>query len=223
MPRFAGADTTAIAINSILYHLMRSPAAYKKLTAEIDGAVARGTLSMPVVYAEAIKLPYIKACINNGMRLHPSVGLTMPRVIPAGGATISGFHFPGWYRIGINGAVVQYDKDVFGPDADRFNPDRWVEGDAARMDKVMIQFGAGPRTCIGKNVSAGFYVDFHMYANEAASQISLSEIYKLVPQITKDFHIRLANPSMEWKTHNYWFNKQTGIHIYVEERTDGSN
>lgn len=47
------------------------------------------------------------------MRLHPSVGLTMPRVIPASGATISGFRFPGGYRVGINPAVVHYDEQVF--------------------------------------------------------------------------------------------------------------
>ncbi|MCJ1474776.1 hypothetical protein MMC13_003436 [Lambiella insularis] len=201
---FAGADTTAIAINSILYHLMHNAVAYKKLTAEIDAAVADGTLSMPVAYAEAVKLPYLKACINEGMRLHPSVGLTMPRLVPASGATISGFHFPEGYRVGVNAAVVQYDNDVFGPDADSFNPDRWIERDAVQMDRTMLQFGAGPRTCIGKN-------------------ISLSEIYKLVPQIIRTFHIRLVDPNKGWKTHNYWFNKQTDVHIYIEERTCGSS
>ena len=133
---------------------MRSPTAYEKLTAEIDTAVADGKLSIPVVYAEAIKLPYLKACINEGMRLHPSVGLTMPRFVPDGGATFSGDHFPKGYRIGVNPAVIQYDKDVFGPDAEISNPNRWIEGDAVRMDKTMIRFGAGSRTCIGKNVSA---------------------------------------------------------------------
>ena len=151
---FAGADTTAIAINSILYHLMRNPAAYEKLAAEIDEAVADNRLSLPVSYVEAVKLPYLKACINEGMRLHPSVGLTMPRLIPIGGATISGLYFPEGYRVGINPAVVHYDKDIFGPDADRFNPDRWTIGDAVRMEKTMVQFGAGTRTCIGKNVSS---------------------------------------------------------------------
>ena len=132
---------------------MRNPATYKKLIAEIDSAVADGTLSIPVAYVEAVKLPYLKACINEGMRLHPSVGITMPRLVPAGGATISGFYFPEGYRVGINGAVLQYDKDVFGQDAETFNPSRWIEGDSVRMDKTMIQFGAGSRTCIGKNVS----------------------------------------------------------------------
>ena len=139
---------------------MRTPEAYEKLTSEIDAAVANGSLSLPVAYKEAISLPYLKACINEAMRLHPSVGLPLQRLVPAGGATISGFHFPGGYNIGINAAVVQYDKDVFGPDADIFNPDRWLESNGERdvslMHRTMIHFGAGTRTCIGQNVSFGF-------------------------------------------------------------------
>ncbi|KUJ11235.1 cytochrome P450 [Mollisia scopiformis] len=200
---FAGADTTAAAINSILYYLMLNPVAYEKLTAEIDASVISGDLSIPASYAEAIKLPYLKACINEGMRLYPSVGLTMPRLVPAGGASISGHYFAEGCRIGINPAVVHYDKRVYGEDADRFNPDRWIHApdgcDIPRMDRTMIQFGAGPRTCIGKN-------------------ISLSEIYKLVPHLVRLFHFRLADPSTGWKTKDYWFNKQTGINIYMEER-----
>ena len=131
---------------------MRDPTIYKKLTAEVDLAVAQSLLSTPIAYTEAIKLPYLKACINEGMRLHPSVGLTMPRVVPKGGATISGLYFPEGYRVGINGAVVHYNQEVFGTDSERFNPDRWIGGDAMRMEKCMIQFGAGSRTCLGKNV-----------------------------------------------------------------------
>lgn len=144
---------------------MRNPATYEKLTAEVDAAVADRTLSMPVTYAEAVKLPYLKACINESMRLHPSVALTMPRLVPASGATISGFQFPKGYRVGINPAVVHYDKDVFGPDADGFNPDRWINGDAVQMEKAMIQFGAGPHVCLGKNVSTGSCFNFGTYAD----------------------------------------------------------
>ena len=160
--------------------------AYKKLTTEVDAAVASGTLSIPVPYAEAIKLPYLKACINEGMRLHPSVGLTMPRVVPASGTTISSFYIPEGYRVGVNPAVVQYDKDIFGLDAGSFNPDRWIKGDPVLMDKTMVQFGAGSRTCIGKNVSHGLYIEFCVDINRTLMdfQISLSEIYKLIPGFT---------------------------------------
>ncbi|PGG96365.1 hypothetical protein GX51_07860 [Blastomyces parvus] len=197
---FAGADTTSIALTSVLYYLMRHPAVYAKLTAEIDTAMADGTISIPITYKDATKLPYLKACVTESMRLHPGVGLTLPRLVPAGGTTISGFHIPGGYRVGINGAVVHYDQDVFGPDADEYNPDRWINGDAMLMDKAMIPFGSGQRTCLGKN-------------------ISLSEIYKMIPRLLRDFHFRLADPQKEWKTHNYWFNKQSDVFVYVKERT----
>ncbi|KAL8941387.1 MAG: hypothetical protein Q9216_002265 [Gyalolechia sp. 2 TL-2023] len=226
---FAGADTTAIAINSILYHLMRNPTVHRTLTAEIDTAIENNTLTLPVAYASAIKLPYLRACINESMRLNPSVGLPMPRTIPAAGARISGFDFPPRYRIGINSAVVQYDRDVFGEDAEVFRPERWIEGkaDAARMERTMMVFGAGARTCIGKNVSFGHLCDpgiflgifgQKVYGNADENQISLSEIYKLVPQIIRQFNLRLADPNKEWRTRNYWFNKQTEIYAYLEER-----
>lgn len=146
----AGADTTAVAIKSVLYHLMRNPTTYEKLTTELDKALVDGRLSKPVAYAEAVKLPYLKACIYEGMRLHPSVGFTMPRLVPPEGATISGFTIPKGYHVGVNGAVVHYDKDVFGSDAEDFRPERWFERDVVRMEKTVIHFGAGTRTCIGK-------------------------------------------------------------------------
>ncbi|KAI0569345.1 CypX cytochrome P450 [Pyrenophora tritici-repentis] len=89
----AGSDTTAAAITAILYHLVRKRSAYDKLTAEIDEATESGALSLPAVqYHEAVGLPYLVACCKEGTRLDPSVGLTLPRHVPAGGCAISG----GW-------------------------------------------------------------------------------------------------------------------------------
>ena len=131
---------------------MRHPTAYEKLMDEIDRATANGSLSDSVRYAEATKLPYFCAVVKEAMRLHPSVGLTMPRYVAEGGVQLAGHFIPSGYRVGMNGAVVHYDREVFGDDADAFNPDRWLERDAMTMDKFMIPFGAGTRTCIGKNM-----------------------------------------------------------------------
>jgi cytochrome P450 len=132
---------------------MKSPEAYQKLTTEIDKADADRKLSKPnVTYAEALKLPYLVACCKEGMRLHPSVGLSLPRHVPAPGMEIAGRFFPSGSRVGINAAVVQYDEGIFGSDAATFNPDRWLGDSASNMDRHMLHFGAGSRTCIGKNV-----------------------------------------------------------------------
>ncbi len=150
--RFAGSDTTAIAIRSIFYHLMKDPTCMDKLVAEIDDFESRGLLSKPQIkYAEAIKMPYLTACCKEGMRLHPSVGLGLPRHTPPGGAIIAGHFFPAGSRVSINAAVIHYDQSIFGEDAAEFDPDRWIQSDAAMMGRHMLHFGGGSRTCIGKH------------------------------------------------------------------------
>lgn len=139
-------------MRSILYHLMKNPDAYSKLMLELDTAVARGEVSEPVKYSEAIRLPFLCASIKEAMRLHPSVGLTMPRMVPKGGMVLDGKFIPEGYRIGMNAAVVHYNETVFGIDANKFRPQRWLAEGGPTMDKYMMHFGAGTRTCIGKNV-----------------------------------------------------------------------
>jgi cytochrome P450 len=132
--------------------LIKNPPIYQDLMAELDDAAARGKLSSPVQYSEALALPLLCACIKEAMRLHPSVGLTMPRVVPQGGLVLCDRLIPAGCRVGMNAAVVHFDQAIFGPDADEFRPSRWILGDSTAMNKYMLHFGAGTRTCIGKNV-----------------------------------------------------------------------
>ncbi|OAQ60423.1 cytochrome P450 oxidoreductase [Pochonia chlamydosporia 170] len=196
---FAGSDTTAIAMRSILYNLMKAPEAYDKVMAEIDAAAAEGRLSDPVKYSEAIQMPYFIACCKEGFRMHPSVGMSMPRHVPPSGVTICGRFFPGGSRVGMSATVIHFDQNIFGQDAKIFNPDRWFRTGAENMDRFMMHFGAGPRTCIGKH-------------------ISLTEIYKLIPNMLRHYRIELVDPKKELKTLNFWFNKQVGLNVKVTKR-----
>lgn len=63
----------------------------------------------------------------------------------------------------------------------------------------MSQFGAGSRTCLGKN-------------------ISLMEMSKLIPQIVRRFKIEPVHPGEPWQTKNWWLVKQFGMECYVKER-----
>jgi len=139
-------------MRSVFYHLMKSPEVYADLIEEIDDATSSGQLSSPPTFREASELPFLCATIKEAMRLHPSVGLTMPRITPAGGLEVAGTHIPSGYSIGMNAAVVGYNEDVYGPDAHNFQPKRWLGENAAAMNKHNLIFGAGTRTCIGKNV-----------------------------------------------------------------------
>lgn len=131
---------------------MNNPEIYAELLKEIDEATDSGKLGSPPRFREASDLPFLCATIKEAMRLHPSVGLTMPRVAPVGGLEISGMHIPAGCDIGMNAAVVGYSEDIFGPDIYEFQPKRWLGENSATLDKHNLIFGAGTRTCIGKNV-----------------------------------------------------------------------
>ena len=90
----AGSDTTSVSLAGIMYHLIGSPEAYSKLRQEIDSATTQGKASNPVTFAESQAMPYLQACIKEGLRLHPATGLPLMRIVPAGGATIAGQYFP---------------------------------------------------------------------------------------------------------------------------------
>jgi hypothetical protein len=150
---FAGSETTAIAMKSILYHLMRTPSVHNRLLEELDGALEDGSLSNPVRFSEAARLPYLTAVCKEAMRIHPSIGMSMPRHVPEGGREIAGYFFPAGTKVGISPAVMHFDEAIFGKDAKDFVPERWLKKDASNMDRYMLHFGQGARTCIGKNVS----------------------------------------------------------------------
>lgn len=203
---FAGSDTTAISLSSMFYFLLRNPRVYGKLMEEIDKAVEDGTIlphpAALVTWTSAQKLTYLDACIQESFRLFPAVGLLLERHVPPGGAVICGRHVPGGTIVGCNAWVLHRRKDVFGEDADVYRPERWLEASPSKrneMKATMFQFGAGARTCIGRNIST-------------------LEVYKLVPSFLRRFEIDWVDENSDWKTENCWFVRQLDFMVRFRPR-----
>ncbi|KAL4876780.1 cytochrome P450 [Aspergillus karnatakaensis] len=196
----AGSETTAVTLSGILFHIFRTSRVYKKLEAEIDGAALKGCESnRHITYTEAVKLPYLVACVKEGMRMHPITGVSFPRHAPPSGLFIGETFIPPNSRIGANPGVIHFDKSVFGDDADQFRPERWLEDPAraSAMDRHLMTFGIGARTCIGKH-------------------LSLCEIYKAIPALLKSFSFDLEEKTI--KTTSYWLIKPISIKVNVRRR-----
>lgn len=189
---FAGSETTAISLAAVFYYLLRNEGCLERLRGEIDRAAREGAFSDCeegiVTFSESQKLPYLDACIKEAFRLHPAAGLPLERVVPPSGAEIAGQFIKGGTIVGCSAWVIHRNKEVFGEDVEVYRPERWLVGQGAAvegaereaeerriraMDGCMIQFGMGARTCIGKN-------------------ISLMEIYKLVPSLLRRFEVSSA-------------------------------
>lgn len=91
---FAGSDTTAISIRSIIYYLLKNPDYKRKLVEEIDMRKSQGKLSTTVTLEESKHMPYLQACMYEALRCHPAVGMSLPRVTPVGGIEIDGCFIP---------------------------------------------------------------------------------------------------------------------------------
>lgn len=193
---FAGSDTTAIALRAIVYFLCRNPKCMERLVQEIDTADKQSLLSDPISYKEATtSLPYLGAVVKESMRLHPSVGLLMERHVPSEGVQVGDKHIPGGTIVGINPWVTNRNVDVF-PNPEAFVPERWLEASDSQLRDMEslweLNFGAGSRKCIGRN-------------------ISMIEIYKVIPQLFRTFRVELTRPDDEWKICNHWFVQQEGL------------
>jgi cytochrome P450 len=152
----AGADSTSIAMRSVFYFMMKNPQKLEKARAEVDAAFENGTLSSPVQYGQAVSLPYLVATVKEALRLFSPFSVSMPRYAPSEGITLCGKYIPAGYTVGMNPSIVSHDTDIFGKDALEFVPERWLQSeDRTRvMDKTILGWGAGTRTCVGRPVSS---------------------------------------------------------------------
>lgn len=97
--RAAGSDTSATGMRSTLFCLISNPKAYSRLMAEIDAAVADGripaSLDQVISDAAARELPYLQACIKEGLRWLPPIAGMLPKKTPPQSDTINGHFVPG--------------------------------------------------------------------------------------------------------------------------------
>lgn len=207
---FAGSETTAISLSSIFYYLLRNPPTLTRLLAELDDAEKRGGFADAtpgvVSWAEAQQLPYLDAVVKEAFRVHPAAGLPLERVIPPAGATIAGHFVPGGTIVGCSAWVLHQNPTIFGADSSQFRPERWLPSGAVdserikEMNAALFHFGSGSRTCIGKN-------------------ISLLEIYKVVPSLLRAFEV--VGTGEEWRLWNSWFVRQLGFEVRFRKREVG--
>ncbi|KAG4267572.1 hypothetical protein FPRO04_12774 [Fusarium proliferatum] len=142
-----GSETTATFLAGVTYLLLKSPTALSKLQCEVRSSFA----SLDEIRGDSLnQLPYLRAAIEEGLRLFPPVPLGLPRTCP--GAMIDGWYVPSGTEVSVDNFVMSHDAKSF-PEPDEFRPERWLEGQTGNNKEASRPFSIGPRACLGVNLA----------------------------------------------------------------------
>ncbi|KAL1841504.1 hypothetical protein VTJ49DRAFT_6995 [Mycothermus thermophilus] len=158
----AGHETTASALTWAVYLLAKHPEIQSRLRAEIRANLPPvGTPSddSTVSSIDIDRLAYLNAVCNEVLRYFPPAPLTLRRA--ACDTTLLGHRVPKGTQIMLVPWAINKSVHMWGEDAHKFNPDRWMpkEGDdkekransgGATSNYAFLTFLHGPRSCIGQ-------------------------------------------------------------------------
>ena len=153
----AGSDTTSTTVCALVFWVLHTPGVLRDLQAELDAALPPSddgdddTWAVPT-YAAVRELKYLRAVINETLRIHSTSSLGLPRVVPARGAIVCGQRFAPGTVLSVPAYTVHRAEAVWGPDAADFRPERWFAL-TAEQKRSFVPFSTGPRGCVGQNVA----------------------------------------------------------------------
>lgn len=150
----AGRDTTASLLSWTILLLARHPAVFKKLRQTIMDDFGSFAHPRNITFASLKSCQYLQYTMSEVLRLYPVVPLnrrtaTRDTTLPLGGGEDG--TLPVYVKKGqsvmYNPHVLHRRKDIWGEDADVFDPDRWT---SKKVSWDYIPFNGGPRICIGQ-------------------------------------------------------------------------
>ncbi|TLD18925.1 Elongator complex protein 1 [Venturia nashicola] len=148
---FGGHHGMGLTLTWVLLELSKNPTIVAKLRAEIRSAKLSSD-SFPDFQSVHKKMPYLDAILYETLRVYPTVHATV-RALNKSYALTALDGTP----VVLNRGTIIYvsiyllhrEKSIWGPDADKFRPERFLgEGDVAKSNGYM-PFGYGGRSCAG--------------------------------------------------------------------------
>ncbi|GJN83130.1 hypothetical protein PLIIFM63780_006678 [Purpureocillium lilacinum] len=183
----AGSDTVATSLRAAILYIASDPSIVRRIRAELASAgvsPSRPTSEI-ISYSEARNIKYLIAVVREVLRIHPPAIATMEKqlgneddVLPDGRV------IPARTIIALSLTTILRDPEVFGPDAELFRPERWLEDmDEERRKKMdrahELIFGSGRFICLGR-------------------EIAMMHIVKVVSEIFYRYDVNIMTPEKPW-------------------------
>lgn len=146
----AGYETTAVSATWCLMLLAANQEWQDRVRAEVLEVCGSGCLPDADMLR---KMKQLNMVIHESLRLYPPVAVVSREAFKEmkfGGITV-----PKGVNVWTMVLTLHTDPEVWGPDAYRFNPDRFAKGitGACKLPHLYMPFGVGPRMCLGQNLA----------------------------------------------------------------------
>jgi cytochrome P450 len=147
---FAGLDTLSAALSGLVAFLVEAPETLQQLQDEVRSTFPESS----AIDAPTMKnMKLLNACINEILRIYPGAPGEFPRVVPAGGAMISGKWVPAGIRV-YTSPLGAFRSPANFHDPDSFHPERWYtetdEKFSADDRNACKPFSIGTSDCVGQ-------------------------------------------------------------------------
>ncbi|KAK5078346.1 hypothetical protein LTR51_000535 [Lithohypha guttulata] len=147
----AGALTLARSLSMTFYHILANPTIREKLAAELAQPLADIHAHMPR-RSELERLPYLRACVREGLRLSYLQLQAVPHCSPDVEFQYHQYTIPKATPIRMSIYFMHTDLEIF-PAPFEFLPERWLGKYNPQMDRQFVPFSKGSRNCVGFNLA----------------------------------------------------------------------
>lgn len=152
----AGAETISGAMAWFWLAIVAFPDIQKKAQAELDEVVGRHRLP---TFADYPRLQYIRALVKESLRWKTVDPLGVPRRVMEDDV-YEGYLIPKGAICIANVWAINRDPEIYGPDADKFNPSRHLDekgqlkpAPADTKEESHVTYGFGKRICLGRHIA----------------------------------------------------------------------
>ncbi|KAJ9482048.1 hypothetical protein VN97_g11399 [Penicillium thymicola] len=150
----AGADTTASTLTTGLIHILSDSEIERRLLNEVDLLPTDEVGQFPLQALE--KSEYLNATVKEALRVGIAVPGRIPRVVSDSLTEpfiVDGKVVPPGTTVSISTYTMHTDTSIWGPDARKFRPDRWIGPQSRGLEQYFCTFSEDARMCIGQNLA----------------------------------------------------------------------
>ncbi|KAB5538120.1 hypothetical protein DKX38_015653 [Salix brachista] len=144
------------------------------------------------------KMKVLKMVVLEVLRLYPAVAVVSRRALQD--VKLCDMQVPKGVNMWIWAPALHRDPDLWGPDADKFNPGRFVDGvsGACKSSHAYIPFGVGARVCPGK-------------------KLGMIQMEVLFAMILSNFNLSISPSYRHSPTLGLLLEPEHGVHLVIQK------